>query len=458
MKTRIFLVAMALVVFASLSFGQGFCRQIYNTDAPLTVNCDGTGGFLPDGTMIYIYWDSNSNGPDASDPLASAIPEPCVVNYDQFALNGAANLGIPGGFVADLDFCSAGCMPSPATFYLRVPHGNGGMWTSATATFVSGPDVYGWHSWPGCVDPQGGVCNPTIEANIQANCGPNNPNCSQSVCLDLCTGHETIVRICGPLGLPIDPAHAPVSSFVPGCNASTTNCDNPCTEAAGFVVVGPLPDPASGCWIYIITGGAQEGCLCFTFEYFLAAQFNNDFVPVAMDNSVKLTWSVASESSLLRYDIVRGSEVVGHVDATNSPTAHPYEFVDHSAVNGTTYSYTLRSVGMDNVATDLATVEGVTPSFNAAVITEYALHQNFPNPFNPTTEIAFDVLNSNPVTLKIYNAAGQEVATLLNSASREGGKRYVINFDATNLTSGLYFYTVKIGSEFSATKKMLLVK
>ena len=73
-----------------------------------------------------------------------------------------------------------------------------------------------------------------------------------------------------------------------------------------------------------------------------------------------------------------------------------------------------------------------------------------------TTSIRFDLVEKNFVSLKIYNTNGQVVATV---ASREFNKGVqIVNFDATNLTSGLYFYTVKVGNVYSATKKMLLVK
>ena len=101
-------------------------------------------------------------------------------------------------------------------------------------------------------------------------------------------------------------------------------------------------------------------------------------------------------------------------------------------------------------------VVNATPSVDNAVVTEYALLQNYPNPFNPSTNLVFDVVAENVVNLTVYNAMGQEVATLVNGTMAAG--RHTVSFDAANLTSGLYFYTVKIGNEFTATKKMLLVK
>jgi ligand-binding sensor domain-containing protein len=89
------------------------------------------------------------------------------------------------------------------------------------------------------------------------------------------------------------------------------------------------------------------------------------------------------------------------------------------------------------------------------VPTEYALYQNYPNPFNPTTTIEFDIPEKTNVKLIIYDILGREVETLIDKELEPG--KYKINFTATNLPSGVYFYTLKT-PKFTKTKKMLLVK
>jgi len=86
---------------------------------------------------------------------------------------------------------------------------------------------------------------------------------------------------------------------------------------------------------------------------------------------------------------------------------------------------------------------------------EYALYQNFPNPFNPTTTIAFDLKESGRVTLKVFDVLGSEVATVIDKPMKAG--RYKVVFYNPRLASGIYFYQIKAG-KFSAIKKMLLVK
>ena len=87
--------------------------------------------------------------------------------------------------------------------------------------------------------------------------------------------------------------------------------------------------------------------------------------------------------------------------------------------------------------------------------TVFSLNQNYPNPFNPTTNIQFDIPTPEFVTLKIYDIAGKEVATLVNEYRNAGS--FVIGFNAGYLSSGIYFYKIKAGS-FEQTMRMVLVK
>ncbi len=87
--------------------------------------------------------------------------------------------------------------------------------------------------------------------------------------------------------------------------------------------------------------------------------------------------------------------------------------------------------------------------------TKYAVSQNYPNPFNPTTMIQYALPRAGLVTLKVYNVLGQQVSTLVDDV-REAGN-YTVRFDASRLSSGVYFYRLQSGS-FSVVKKMALVK
>ncbi len=98
---------------------------------------------------------------------------------------------------------------------------------------------------------------------------------------------------------------------------------------------------------------------------------------------------------------------------------------------------------------------GINDEAEAQTPNEYALAQNYPNPFNPSTTINFSIPQSGMVSLKIYNILGEEVATLINKEMNAGLQS--VNFDAGNLSSGLYLYRLQ-ASNFISVRKMLLVK
>ena len=86
---------------------------------------------------------------------------------------------------------------------------------------------------------------------------------------------------------------------------------------------------------------------------------------------------------------------------------------------------------------------------------DFQLSQNYPNPFNPNTTISYQLSFSGPVTIKVYDLLGREVATLVNEEKSAGS--YEVNFDASLLSSGVYFYNLQAGS-IVETKKLVLLK
>jgi hypothetical protein len=88
-------------------------------------------------------------------------------------------------------------------------------------------------------------------------------------------------------------------------------------------------------------------------------------------------------------------------------------------------------------------------------IKTYSLSNNYPNPFNPSTTIKYQIPKSGLVTLKVYNVLGKEITTLVNEEKSVGS--YEITFDASGLSSGIYFYKLS-ADNFQQTKKMILLK
>ncbi len=87
--------------------------------------------------------------------------------------------------------------------------------------------------------------------------------------------------------------------------------------------------------------------------------------------------------------------------------------------------------------------------------TEYYLLQNYPNPFNPSTTIKYSIPESGNVKLIVYNFLGEKVATLVNGYKEAG--TYRVNFNASKLSSGVYYYKIQ-SNRFSEVKKMILLR
>jgi hypothetical protein len=110
---------------------------------------------------------------------------------------------------------------------------------------------------------------------------------------------------------------------------------------------------------------------------------------------------------------------------------------------------------------DYYTLSKIAPDVPSAVIIEqtlpqgYALHGNFPNPFNPTTTITFDLPKSEFVTLTVFDLLGREVAELCHDTYAAGS--HTLSFDGGGLPSGIYLYRIHAGG-FSASQKMMLLK
>ena len=188
------------------------------------------------------------------------------------------------------------------------------------------------------------------------------------------------------------------------------------------------------------------------------------FTADADGNDVILSWQTATETNNSGFDILRevyptngGTQndnnwnQVGFVEGHGTTTEETsYSYVDENLMPGS-YSYKLVQIDYDGTRNESEIVEVDV----GGLLTEYALMQNFPNPFNPTTTITWQSPLSGHQTLKVYDVLGREMATLVNDEMPAG--TYELNFDAVELPSGFYFYTLTAGS-FTDTKKMILLK
>ncbi len=174
-------------------------------------------------------------------------------------------------------------------------------------------------------------------------------------------------------------------------------------------------------------------------------------------NNVTLNWTTSSERNNSGFEVERmlpsgNWAKIGFVaGAGNSNELKEYSYKDNN-LNIGSYSYRLKQVDFNgnyeyfNLQNEV--LIGVPVSFE--------LGQNYPNPFNPSTKISFALPVDSRVTLEIYDMSGKLVQRLLNN-EQKSANYYVVDFNASGLSSGMYFYSLRAGS-FAETKKMLLVK
>ncbi len=200
----------------------------------------------------------------------------------------------------------------------------------------------------------------------------------------------------------------------------------------------------------------------------------SSFTASCVNNNVELKWQTATELNNYGFDVERspsptpfqreeasnsqglGWEKVGFVNGHgNSNSIKHYSYTDKSLTSPGKYLYRLKQLDNDGAYKYSQEVE-----INYISATNFNLGQNYPNPFNPSTTIKYSIPSAGTslmefVQLKIYDILGKEVATLVNE-NKEAGN-YEVRFNASNLSSGVYFYKLQSGN-FIQIKKMTVVK
>ena len=177
------------------------------------------------------------------------------------------------------------------------------------------------------------------------------------------------------------------------------------------------------------------------------------FTATTKSNDVILNWSTATETNNMGFEIQRKNnaefEKVGFAQGYGTTTEiQNYSFIDKGIPAGN-YSYRLKQIDLDG------TTEYSYPVEVTIAPGDYFLSQNYPNPFNPSTNINYSIPVDGNVSLKIYDLLGNEVYTLIDEQKPAGS--HEVEFNASSLSSGVYYYQIKSG-EFLATKKLMLMK
>ena len=217
-------------------------------------------------------------------------------------------------------------------------------------------------------------------------------------------------------------------------------------------------------WQQIASGNYSSRTATFTTNAlgeFTISDANNQlpvelvsFIGGQHREGVMLQWATASELNNSGFEVERKSQGVawntlGFVRGNGTTTeAQSYSFLDNSASGKV--QYRLKQIDFDGQFEYSTVIE-----VDAGLPKQFALAQNYPNPFNPATVISYQLPVASNVSLKIYDALGKEVATLVSTRQEAGG--HSIAFNANTLSSGVYFYRLQT-ENFVQTKKMMFVK
>jgi hypothetical protein len=235
------------------------------------------------------------------------------------------------------------------------------------------------------------------------------------------------------------------------------------TGGNGILDAKPVSDGGNGQLIFVVfaiinNSGAD---ISFRTDYWtfsdskglitdLEGSINSSGLPNGTKTSLTSSLKNAVKSLTKGNNTAAGSQIEAFI---NKVEAQYGKKIDGATANA---FITMANAIIDAIQNSLAkNGSAETTSSIEAAPAAYKLNQNYPNPFNPSTSISFSVPNDGHVSLSIYDVLGNEVAVLEDGFKSAG--TYSYSFDASDLTSGIYVYTIR-SSTFVETKKMLLIK
>jgi len=190
--------------------------------------------------------------------------------------------------------------------------------------------------------------------------------------------------------------------------------------------------------------GTDPGCSgggCHTFQDAMVSVAVTDF-------AVQIT--VSGTSGKVAGELVDENGTV--VAFNNGTNTNPFTLTAPGPGNYTINAGHASPLRWDSSSVNILITDVGDNSLNP---TEFKLYDNYPNPFNPSTIIRYSVPEASFTSIKIYTALGKEVSSLVNESKSAG--TYEVEFNAHNLSSGIYYYTLQAGSLIQ-TKKMVLIK
>jgi hypothetical protein len=218
---------------------------------------------------------------------------------------------------------------------------------------------------------------------------------------------------------------------------------------------GGFGTPCTPSWGYRVTncGIGIQPDNCF--------RLNGEVTPVELisftaqtgDNEVTLNWSTATETNNSGFEIQRmlhegEYKAIAFIPGYGTTTEkHNYIYIDEN-LNAGKFKYRLKQIDFDGSFE-------YSPEVEVTLLLKFSLEQNFPNPFNPSTVISYELPVGGNVTLKVFDILGKELTTLVNQFKPAG--KFKVEFNAKALPGGVYFYRIQAGN-FIETRKMVLMK
>jgi hypothetical protein len=265
----------------------------------------------------------------------------------------------------------------------------------------------------------------------------------------------------GPLWISLDwtgtvPQHELWVFLLNSCNA------NDCRAADPHTI---YQDLSAGTYWIIVDGRANH-----TNNYTLSLYCGDEPLPVELtsysasnvDGGVALHWSVASERNNDRFEIRREREDSGDLEQIASvsgrgsaTTQANYTYTDATAIASIAYTYHLSSVDVNGTRHELGSASAVYEAPKPVMTGDFKLVGNYPNPFNPTTTIRFEVAQAMDLSLQVFDVNGRLIRTLAHGRYAQGS--YDVGFDGSDLSSGLYFARLT-GASRSDLMKLILMK
>lgn len=195
------------------------------------------------------------------------------------------------------------------------------------------------------------------------------------------------------------------------------------------------------------------------------------FVGDVVDSTVELKWGTATEVNNYGYEVLRADtflkwESIGFEQGHgNSNSPKDYLFKDTSITTNGCYYYLLKQIDTDGkyeltrdtVKINVDYITSINEKYQTKDSTpmNFELFQNFPNPFNPETNISFTIRDQDFVTIKLYSITGEEIENIISSIVTSG--THLIKFKPKNLSSGTYIYKFSVHNK-SISKKMIYIK